>query len=360
MAGVTLSGVSKRFGSVTAIDRLDLEIRDHEFISFLGPSGCGKTTTLNMIAGLEVPSAGAIRIGERDVTSMPAMRRDIAMVFQSYALYPHMTVARNLGFALKVRGLPAAEIESRVRETASMLSLDELLDRYPRQLSGGQRQRVALGRAIVRAPQVFLLDEPLSNLDAVLRVQTRAELRRLFQRLRTTTIYVTHDQSEAMTMSDRIAVFRGGRLQQVGTPLEIYRAPANRFVAGFVGSPPMNVLPAAVASDGRIAALGSSWPAPPGFHAEPGRKLLLGLRPEDIRLGGGLTAGLEIVEHLGSAVILHLAVGGATLVAQSVEAGRLAAGDRVPIDLDSALFYLFDPESEATLAAPGRSRGVAP
>src|SRR6266850_4602919 len=185
MASVSLSGISKRFGGVVAVDGLDLEVRDHEFMSFLGPSGCGKTTTLNMIAGLEAPSAGTIRIGDSDVTTVPAMRRDVAMVFQSYALYPHMTVARNLGFALKVRGLESSEIDSRVRQTAEMLSLGDLLDRYPRQLSGGQRQRVALGRAIVRAPKVFLLDEPLSNLDAVLRVQTRAELRRLFQRLQT-------------------------------------------------------------------------------------------------------------------------------------------------------------------------------
>jgi ABC-type sugar transport system ATPase subunit len=339
---------------VVAVDGLDLEIRDHEFISFLGPSGCGKTTTLNMIAGLEVPSGGTIRIGDSDVTTVPAMRRDIAMVFQSYALYPHMTVARNLGFALKVRGLDSGEIDSRVRQTAEMLSLGDLLDRYPRQLSGGQRQRVALGRAIVRAPKVFLLDEPLSNLDAVLRVQTRAELRRLFQRLRTTTIYVTHDQAEAMTMSDRIAVFRSGRLQQVGTPLEIYRAPENRFVASFVGSPPMNFVPATVTPDGRIAALGAVWPAPPRFRAEPGRALTLGLRPEDIRLGGGLAAAIEIVEHLGSAVILHLAVAGTAIVVQSVEAEHLKTGDPVSIDLDPALFYLFDPTTEASLAAPGR------
>jgi len=354
MAAVSLSGITKRFGAVLAVDALDLEIRDHEFISFLGPSGCGKTTTLNMIAGLETPSGGTIRIGDDDVTRVPAMRRDIAMVFQSYALYPHMTVARNLGFALKVRGLAADDIAARVRETAAMLSLGDLLERYPRQLSGGQRQRVALGRAIVRAPKVFLLDEPLSNLDAVLRVQTRAELRRLFQRLRTTTIYVTHDQAEAMTMSDRIAVFRSGRLQQVGTPLEIYRGPENRFVASFVGSPPMNFVPAAVAPDGRIMALGAAWPAPPRFRAEPGRPLVLGLRPEDIRIAGTLPATIEIVEHLGSAVILHLAVGGATIVAQSVEAEGLKAGDPIAIDLDPALFYLFDPTTEAALAAPGR------
>ena len=353
MASVSLSGISKRFGGVVAVDGLDLEVRDHEFISFLGPSGCGKTTTLNMIAGLEAPSAGSIRIGDSDVTAVPAMRRDIAMVFQSYALYPHMTVARNLGFALKVRGLERGEIRQRVREAAEMLSLGELLQRYPRQLSGGQRQRVALGRAIVRAPKVFLLDEPLSNLDAVLRVQTRAELRRLFQRLQTTTIYVTHDQSEAMTMSDRIAVFRGGRLQQVGTPLEIYRAPANRFVAGFVGSPPMNFVPAMAAGGGRIEAFGTAWQAPPRFQADAWRPLMLGLRPEDIRLGGVLPATIEIVEHLGSAVILHLAVAGTTIVVQSVEADRLKAGDPITIDLDPALFYLFDPTSEAALAAPG-------
>jgi multiple sugar transport system ATP-binding protein len=354
MASVTLSGISKRFGGVVAVDGLDLDVRDHEFMSFLGPSGCGKTTTLNMIAGLEVPSGGTIHIGDSDVTAVPAMRRDIAMVFQSYALYPHMTVARNLGFALKVRGLESSEIDSRVRQTAEMLSLGDLLDRYPRQLSGGQRQRVALGRAIVRAPKVFLLDEPLSNLDAVLRVQTRAELKRLFQRLRTTTIYVTHDQAEAMTMSDRIAVFRSGRLQQVGTPLEIYRAPENRFVASFVGSPPMNFVPATVTSDGGIAALGATWPAPRRFRAEPGRALTLGLRPEDVRLGGALPAAIEIVEHLGSAVILHLAVAGTTIVLQSVEAAHLKTGDPVAIDLDPDLFYLFDPTTEAALAAPGR------
>ena len=354
MAGVSLSGVSKRFGPVVAVDGLDLEVRDHEFMSFLGPSGCGKTTTLNMIAGLEAPSAGTIRIGDSDVTSVPAMRRDIAMVFQSYALYPHMTVDRNLGFALKVRGLDAAEIAARVRQVAEMLSLTGLLDRYPRQLSGGQRQRVALGRAIVRAPKVFLLDEPLSNLDAVLRVQTRAELKRLFQQLGTTTIYVTHDQAEAMTMSDRIAVFRAGQLQQVGTPLQIYRAPANRFVASFVGSPPMNFVSARVMGEGRIAALGTVWQAPQGFPAQESRPLLLGLRPEDIRLGGAVPATIEIVEHLGSAVILHLSVSGTAIVLQSVEAEGLKTGDSIAIDLDPDLFYLFDPATDAAVATPGR------
>jgi multiple sugar transport system ATP-binding protein len=355
LASVTLSRLSKRFGTVSAVEALDLAIADHEFISFLGPSGCGKTTTLNMIAGLAKPSGGAIHIGEDDVTYLPAMKRDIAMVFQSYALYPHMTVAKNLGFALRVRGIEAEEAERRIAHAAQALGLVELLGRYPRQLSGGQRQRVALGRALVRDPKVFLLDEPLSNLDAVLRVQTRAELKRLFSSLGTTAIYVTHDQAEAMTMSDRIAVFRSGQLQQVGTPLEVYRAPANLFVARFVGSPPMTFLPASIGEGGSLDMIGRSFAAPARVASDKGRSLLVGLRPEDVRLGrGGTPATIEFVEHLGSALIVHLKLAGQNLVAQTADGDQLRAGTETQLDLDSTNFYCFDPQTELALHTPGK------
>jgi ABC-type sugar transport system ATPase subunit len=278
---------------------------------------------------------------------MPAMQRDIAMVFQSYALYPHMNVARNLGFALRVRGLPKAEIAAKVDRAAASLGLTEHLSRYPRQLSGGQRQRVALGRALVRDPQVFLLDEPLSNLDAVLRVQTRAELKRLFEGLGTTAIYVTHDQAEAMTMSDRIAVFDHGRLQQFGTPLEIYRAPANRFVASFVGSPPMRFVPAKVGG-GALHALGARVPS----DLADG-ECVLGLRPEDVRLGDGpVLASVALVEHLGSVALATLSCAGQEFVAQASPDTTLGRGDRVRVALDPATFYVFD-KSGAALRTPG-------
>ena len=347
MAAVTLSGVTKRFGAVEAVASLDLAIADGEFVSFLGPSGCGKTTTLNMIAGLETPSSGSIRIGARDVTHLPAMQRDIAMVFQSYALYPHMTVARNLGFALRVRGLERSDIDARVARAASALGLDQHLSRYPRQLSGGQRQRVALGRALVRDPQVFLLDEPLSNLDAVLRVQTRAELKRLFNRLGTTAIYVTHDQAEAMTMSDRIAVFDHGHLQQLGTPLEIYRAPRNRFVAAFVGSPPMNFLPGEM-RDGVLHVLGAQMSV-----SAPTGPVLVGLRPEDLAIGGPIAAKVDIVEHLGSAVIVRLDAGGTELVAQTAPGPAPPPGSPMTVRIDPFFLYLFDPASGEALRTPG-------
>jgi ABC-type sugar transport system ATPase subunit len=356
MAAVTLSGITKNFGSFPAVHALDLAIRDGEFLSLLGPSGCGKTTTLNMIAGLETPSGGTIQIGERDVTRVPALYRDIAMVFQSNALYPHMTVERNMGFALKVRGHPADEIASRVRRAAEMLSLDGLLGRYPRQLSGGQRQRVALGRALVRDPKVFLLDEPLSNLDAVLRVQTRAELSRLFKTLGTTAVYVTHDQSEAMTMSDRIAVFSAGKLQQVGEPLEIYRAPINRFVAGFVGSPPMTFLDAIVAEDGQLRAGELNLALPAGVPVRPGTALTLGLRPEDVLLeGGNHPAQADIVEHLGSLQIVHCVLGDQRILGQATETAAIRRGDALRIGVAGSRFYLFDSTGQA-LFTPGMPR----
>ena len=358
MASVMLNQVSKRFGAVTAVDALSLAIKDHEFISFLGPSGCGKTTTLNMIAGLETPSSGSIHIGDRDVTDVPAMDRDIAMVFQSYALYPHMTVAGNLGFALRVRGFDTADIETRVKVAAGLLSLSDLLGRYPRQLSGGQRQRVALGRALVRDPQVFLLDEPLSNLDAVLRVQTRAELKRLFNQLGTTAIYVTHDQAEAMTMSDRIAVFDKGHLQQVGTPLEIYLCPTNKFVASFVGSPPMTLLTVRVAAGPSLELGNHKIPAPRALNGgHIGRMLDLGLRAEDVRLDpGGLPGRVDIVEHLGSSVVLHIDIDGRIVLAQQADSETIRPGDTVGVQINPERFYLFDTETGAAIATPGLRR----
>jgi len=355
MASVTLEGVGKAFGPVHAVNELNLSIRDGEFMSLLGPSGCGKTTTLNMIAGLETPTSGTIRIGDRDVTRVPAMHRDIAMVFQSYALYPHMSVARNMGFALKIQGLAEGEINTRVQRAAEMLSLTELLDRYPRQLSGGQRQRVALGRALVRDPEVFLLDEPLSNLDAVLRVQTRAELSRLFKTLGTTAVYVTHDQSEAMTMSDRIAVFSAGRLQQVGEPLEIYRAPVNKFVAGFVGSPPMTFLTAVVTDSGELAVGELRFPLPAGTTAaRPGDAVTLGLRPEDVTLGAdGIPATADIVEHLGSLQIIHVNAGGHRILSQVADAETIRRGDTVRLGINPRQLYLFSAGTGEALFTPG-------
>ncbi|MCB1487576.1 MAG: ABC transporter ATP-binding protein [Bauldia sp.] len=353
MASVTLSNVSKRFGRVDALQAIDLEIRDGEFMALLGPSGCGKTTTLNTIAGIETPTTGTVHIGDRDVTGIPAMRRDIAMVFQSYALYPHMTVARNLSFALEVRKLDAAQIRTKVEQAAAMLDLAPYLDRYPRQLSGGQRQRVALGRALVRDPAVFLLDEPLSNLDAVLRVQTRAEIARLFQRLATTAVYVTHDQAEAMTMADRIAVFANGSLLQVGEPLTIYRDPVNRFVAGFVGSPPMTFIETVATETGlRFGATEIAANVP----LRPGSKIILGVRPEDVVADAeGLPAVADVVEHLGGMQILYLDVAGVPLAMQAGADHIYRRGESLKVRITPDRFYLFDPESGLTLAAPGRS-----
>lgn len=355
MATVSLQGVRKAFGSFEAVRGLDLEVQDGEFLSFLGPSGCGKTTTLNMIAGLERPSGGRIAIGGRDITRVAAKDRDVAMVFQSYALYPHMTVRRNLAFALKVRGQEETLIARQVQRASDTLELGPLLDRFPRQLSGGQRQRVALGRALVRDPQAFLLDEPLSNLDAVLRVQTRAELKRLMSRLGTTAIYVTHDQTEAMTMSDRIAVFNDGALQQVATPLEIHHSPANLFVARFVGSPPISVVPATIGPKGLAAlrtVIAMPVPLPPG-------DVWLGLRPEDVSIGkGGLPMTVDLVEHLGSSAIVHLTREGTEITALLPAAPLPAKGAVVPVRLDPSRLYLFDRASGAALLTPGLSAAI--
>jgi multiple sugar transport system ATP-binding protein len=360
MAGLILKNVWKKFGSVTAVKALDLEIRDREFVSFLGPSGCGKTTTLNMIAGLETPTEGEILMEGVDLTKVPPRLRNLAMVFQGYALYPHMTVADNIAFALRVRNMDRAEIDKRVANAAEKLELKEVLGRYPRQLSGGQRQRVALGRAFVRDPHVFLLDEPLSNLDAVLRVQTRVELKRLFADLDTTAIYVTHDQAEAMTMSDRIAVFRHGVLQQFATPLEIYRNPSNKFVATLVGSPPMSVVEAVLDDNHALRVLGAAihLPERTASKLKPGTTYDLGLRAEDLLLApdGELKLRIDLIEHLGSATIVHLSSPGGRIIAQSTPTESAKAGDLASVRIDPEMLYIFDRDSGAAIVTPGVGR----
>jgi len=300
MAELRLAGLAKRYGAASpVVHGVELTVASGEFMVLVGPSGCGKSTTLRMVAGLEEPSAGRVLIGGRDVTGLPPAERGVAMVFQSYALYPHMTVAQNMGFALRMAGLAPADAAERVQKAAQVLQLEPLLQRLPRELSGGQRQRVAIGRAIVREPQVFLFDEPLSNLDAALRTQMRAELAQLHRRLGATIVYVTHDQVEAMTLGDRIAVFNAGAIEQVGAPLALYQRPANRFVAGFLGSPRMNFLPAA-------AAVGLGL-LPPGTTS-------VGVRPEHLRLHdgrGGLAARVLHTEHLGDVVLVHCQLPGA-------------------------------------------------
>jgi multiple sugar transport system ATP-binding protein len=316
MATVTFDKASRLYEGAQrpAVDGLDLEVGDGEFLVLVGPSGCGKSTSLRMLAGLEPVDAGHIRIGDRDVTDVDPSDRDIAMVFQTYALYPHMTVAENMGFALKIAGRPKAEIRQRVEEAGKILDLTEYLDRKPKALSGGQRQRVAMGRAIVRSPQVFCMDEPLSNLDAKLRVATRTQIASLQRRLAVTTLYVTHDQVEAMTMGDRVAVLKDGVLQQVDAPRDMYERPNNMFVAGFIGSPAMNLLTVPITSDGtaRIGSLGI--PMPRDGHAQlTNGSVAIGVRPEDLSLvgdGQGVDVTVELVEELGSDAFLHASVNG--------------------------------------------------
>jgi|SRR5579864_411673 len=377
MAEVTLRHVQKSFGPVTVIEDLDLDVEDHEFMVLVGPSGCGKSTALRMIAGLEEATGGTIEIGGRVVNDVPPKDRDIAMVFQSYALYPHMTVRENLEFGLKIRKTPAPEMARLVGEAAAILGLGDYLDRKPKQLSGGQRQRVAVGRAIVRQPAVFLFDEPLSNLDAKLRVQMRAEISRLQRQLRTTTVYVTHDQVEAMTMGHRIAVMQQGKLQQVGTPLEVYERPANLFVAGFIGTPPMNFLPGVLAgragggTDGGMAAVvagGLELRLPAGLQAatrgREGHRVVAGIRPENLRepgWGGGLgtlggnalqplTARVEFVEPLGHEVIVHGRVGGHLLIAKVDPHRAPVTGAELAIAVETAAIHLFDAATEQRIA----------
>jgi multiple sugar transport system ATP-binding protein len=333
MASVTFEEVTKRFDGTTAVDRLSVEIADGEFLVLVGPSGCGKSTALRMLAGLEDVSDGRILIGERVVNNVAPSSRDVAMVFQSYALYPHMTVYDNLAFSLRNKRTPKREIEERVRRATDILDLTPLIKRKPKQLSGGQRQRVALGRAIVRQPAAFLMDEPLSNLDAALRVATRAEILKLQQQLGTTTIYVTHDQVEAMTMGDRIAVMRLGVLQQIGTPQELYTNPANLFVAGFIGSPAMNLVPAdfleGVGGSGRIA----------------------GFRPEHVELDGKgeavrFTGKAEVVEYLGDEQLVHFTVKDRSLLAKLPVESTVNPGDDLSLAVPRAKLHLFDAETE--------------
>ena len=362
MANVSLSSVCKRYGKVSVIEGLDLEIQDREFMVLVGPSGCGKSTALRMIAGLEEISDGTIQIGDRVVNGMPPKDRDIAMVFQSYALYPHMTVRQNLEFGLKIRKTDRAEIDRRVEEAAEILDITHLLDRKPREMSGGQRQRVAVGRAIVRKPRVFLFDEPLSNLDAKLRVQMRAEISKLQDRLETTTIYVTHDQVEAMTMGDRIAILNDGDLQQVGTPLEVYEQPSNRFVATFIGTPPMNFLEATVAEDGtRLRGRGFELPVPqslrPGAAGQDGRDVLVGIRPENLTAGmavrgetAPLTLDVEVVEPLGHEVLVHGKLHDNLLVAKVDPYQNPPVGQPLTLDVALDRLHLFDPDTESRLA----------
>jgi len=359
MATVTFEHVWKKYGDVVAVNDLNLEIQDGEFMVLVGPSGCGKTTSLRMIAGLEEISQGTMRIGDRVVNDLAPKDRDVAMVFQSYALYPHMTVRDNLAFGLKLRKVPKDEIKRRVDEAARTTELTNLLDRKPKQLSGGQRQRVALGRAIVREPAVFLMDEPLSNLDAKLRVATRAELARLHQRLKTTTVYVTHDQVEAMTMGDRIAVMSNGLLQQVGSPQDLYRTPVNRFVAGFIGSPSMNFVDVDVVhNDGQTALRsgeGLDWPLPPRLAAalNGASKLTAGIRPEHLDLGdvegefAVMRANIDVVEFLGNEELLHARVGDKEVVAVVDSSHRVKPGDVLDLKVPLDHLHLFDEEGKS-------------
>jgi multiple sugar transport system ATP-binding protein len=356
MATLELRGLRKRFGDTEVVKGIDLTINDREFVVFVGPSGCGKSTLLRMIAGLETISAGDLLIDGARANDIPPDARALAMVFQSYALYPHMSVAGNMGFALKMAGRPKAEIAQKVAEAARILQLEPLLERRPKALSGGQRQRVAIGRAIVRHPKCFLFDEPLSNLDAALRVQMRAELAKLHQALAATMIYVTHDQVEAMTMADRIVVLNGGLVEQVGPPLELYRNPATKFVAGFIGAPRMNMLETQVISSGSAAVQlalpgGAVLGVPPAAAAlPPGTKLTLGLRPELLALAdaGPLRGIVDVVEHLGAETLVHVQLAEAGLVILKAPADCPARpGAHVSIAITPAHVNLFGADGRA-------------
>ncbi|MDB5512379.1 MAG: transporter related [Enterovirga sp.] len=355
MASVTIRDVQKAFGPTRVIHGVSVDIQDGEFVILVGPSGCGKSTLLRMIAGLENISGGEIRIGERVVNDVPPKERDIAMVFQNYALYPHMTVRDNMAFSLKLRKAPKSEIESRVAKAAGILGLGALLDRYPRQLSGGQRQRVAMGRAIVRDPQVFLFDEPLSNLDAKLRVAMRTEIKELHQRLKTTTVYVTHDQIEAMTMADRIVVMHDGVVEQIGAPLELYDRPQNLFVAGFIGSPAMNFLSGRVRANGQASFVAQNGvEIPLGQHApaaSDGRPVTLGIRPEHFRVAeDGVPVEVVVVEPTGSETLLAVKAGGQDLTCVFRERVLPKPGETIRIRPDPSLLHFFDGETGQRLA----------
>ena len=360
MATVTYDHVTKKFGDVFAVNDLSLQVRDEEFLVLVGPSGCGKTTALRMLAGLEEQTTGDIFIGERLVNDVAPKDRDIAMVFQNYALYPHMSVYDNIAFGLKLRGMPKAEIDRRVTEVADMLAIGQLLKRKPKELSGGQRQRVAVGRAIAREPSVFLMDEPLSNLDAKLRIQTRAMLQKLHQRIRRTTIYVTHDQVEAMTMGDRIAVMNNGLLQQLDTPETLHERPVNVFVAGFIGSPAMNLFP------GRITSTGGQSIADAGFFKAPvagraaeaaGKEVVIGIRPEDVhdlattqaRDMLSVDTRVDVVEYLGNELQLILAAGEQTFIARVSPETQTKPGASLRVGFDLRKLHVFDKQTEMAL-----------
>ena len=345
MAEVSIQALRKDYGNQEVIHGVDFDIADGEFAVLVGPSGCGKSTLLRMIAGLEAITSGTIRIGGRVVNSLPPSQRDIAMVFQNYALYPHKTVSSNMAFSLRMRRMAKAEIKSRVDRAAEILGLTPYLDRYPRALSGGQRQRVAMGRAIVRDPQVFLFDEPLSNLDAKLRIQMRAEIRELHQRLSTTTVYVTHDQIEAMTMADVIVVMENGNIEQIGTPLEVYDRPRNVFVAGFIGAPSMNFLPGTVSGDG--VDVGSlTFPTPTASSLEQGRKVTVGVRPEHLSLSdNGLQVDVAVVEPTGSETHIVGRFGDREILAVFHERHAFNPGERLTLAPDLSQIHIFDRES---------------
>ena len=360
MADVSIRALNKKYDNgFHAVKDVNLEIRDKEFLVLVGPSGCGKTTTLRMVAGLEEITSGEIRIGEEVVNDLPPMDRNIAMVFQNYALYPHKTVFDNMAFGLQMRGYPKDEVKKRVQEAAEILGIEPLLERKPRQLSGGQRQRVAVGRAIVRHPEVFLFDEPLSNLDAKLRVQMRVELKRLHERLETTAIYVTHDQVEAMTLGDRVVVMKDGRVQQVGEPLELYGRPANRFVAGFIGSPAMNFVEVSISGSGDALwaeTQGLRVRVPQGFSGkvQSGQRLTLGVRPEALRLANGadehtFATAVDVVEPLGNEILLNFRAGGVPMVARVDPGVRVKPHENIHLALDPQRLHFFDAKTEAAI-----------
>ncbi|HZR90576.1 MAG TPA: sn-glycerol-3-phosphate ABC transporter ATP-binding protein UgpC [Bradyrhizobium sp.] len=358
MASISIRNLVKRYGNYTVIRDLNLEIADHEFVVFVGPSGCGKSTLLRIIAGLEPITSGELFIGTERVNGVPAARRDIAMVFQDYALYPHMRVYDNMSFALELRGLPKAEIDARVKRAAALLHIEPYLDRKPKELSGGQRQRVAMGRAIVRNPKAFLFDEPLSNLDAKLRAQVRAEIKALSQQLKTTMVFVTHDQVEAMTMADRIVVLQSGSVQQYDTPEAVYERPSNQFVAGFIGSPTMNFFPVelrgesvALAYDGTAVVLNGEAQA---RLRKAGGKAVLGVRPEHLAVAPsaseGMPVAVKLVEPLGSDTLIHFDLAGSAAIARVDPALRPKVGDRLALRPQPGKTHLFDADSGQVLS----------
>ncbi|MCA1406387.1 ABC transporter ATP-binding protein [Ensifer sp. IC3342] len=358
MSALEIRDIHKRYGEVETLKGIDIALDSGEFLVLLGSSGCGKSTLLNIIAGLAEPSRGDVRIGKRSILGLHPKDRDIAMVFQSYALYPNMSVARNIGFGLEMRKVPAAEREAAVRETARLLQIENLLDRKPSQLSGGQRQRVAIGRALVRNPQVFLFDEPLSNLDAKLRMEMRTELKRLHQMLKTTVVYVTHDQIEAMTLATRIAVMRDGRIEQLGTPEEIYDRPATLYVAGFVGSPPMNILDAEVVDNAlQVSGSHETLPLPADLKGTvpAGKRVKIGIRPEALRLTSADAAGVhievhvEVMELTGPELVTTAKLGNQRITACLPPRTRLRAGSEQLFSFDEAALHLFDPETGRSL-----------